>query len=233
MRWRTSASLANSANCCSRRLPWSSAGWALPATTSWIGRVSSSSRARRRSGWRRIRVSRLYDGTRRANPIVRTSGSNAWSTQPSWPSSTPKRRQLARRRCRISPIRPARRVLRTSHRRASSRSAAPSQVRSATPKSSPSLSARSSVIGGAIQVPAWTPLVMWAIGTSCASSPGQTGENIERETAPCSLETPFERCARRRPMTAMLKVTSPCSGSRPRPMISSTVRPTSTVPTLK
>ena len=58
-------------------MPPSSAGCALPAMTSWIGRSGCSSRRLSRSGSRSISVSRLYDGTRRAKPIVSTSGSSA------------------------------------------------------------------------------------------------------------------------------------------------------------
>ena len=58
-------------------LPPSSAGCALPAITSWIGRSGCSSRLLSRSGSRIISVSRLYDAARRAKPMVSTSGSSA------------------------------------------------------------------------------------------------------------------------------------------------------------
>ena len=49
--------------------------------TIWIGRVGWVSSALSRSGSRSIKVSRLYDGTRRANPKVITFGSSTPSTQ--------------------------------------------------------------------------------------------------------------------------------------------------------
>ncbi len=58
---------------------------------------------------------------------------------------------------------------------------------------------------GATQVGACTPLVTEVIGTSSASKPGQSPENISRLTLPCSSETPLARWPRRRPITAMLK----------------------------
>jgi hypothetical protein len=47
-------------------------------------------------------------------------------------------------------------------------------------------------------------LVIEVIGSSSTGTPGQTGEKIWRLTTPCSLETPFDEAASRRPMTAML-----------------------------
>ena len=49
--------------------------------TIWIGRFGSVSSAFSRSGSRSIRVSRLYEGTRRAKPKVTTSGSSTSATQ--------------------------------------------------------------------------------------------------------------------------------------------------------
>ena len=43
------------------------------------------------------------------------------------------------------------------------------------------------------------------IGTSAESNPLHRLPNMPRETAPCSLETPFARWASRSPITAMLK----------------------------
>ena len=89
MRCRTSGSSAKRTISWMSFLPPSSAGCDLPAMTSWIGRSGSSSSRLRRSGSRSIRVSRLYDGTRRANPIVSTSGSRAVSIQPSSAGASP------------------------------------------------------------------------------------------------------------------------------------------------
>src|SRR5919112_4961905 len=44
--------------------------------TIWIGRSSLVSKDFKRAGSRNINVSRLYEGTRRANPRVRMSASN-------------------------------------------------------------------------------------------------------------------------------------------------------------
>ena len=63
----------------------------------------------------------------------------------------------------------------------------------------------SSSISVATQVAGCTPLVMEPMGTSVSSNPGHRPENISRLTAPCSLLTPFARCASRMPITAMLK----------------------------
>ena len=82
MRWRTSGRSANCTTCWISALPPSSAGCDLPATISWIGLSSSSSSCSSRSGSRSISVSRLYVGTRRANPMVSTFGSNAVAIQP-------------------------------------------------------------------------------------------------------------------------------------------------------
>jgi hypothetical protein len=59
---------------------------------------------------------------------------------------------------------------------------------------------------GSIQVMTCTPLVIEPIGTSSTSKPGHSPWNMPRETTPCSLATPLARCARRRPMTAMLNL---------------------------
>ena len=77
MRCRTSGSSANRTISWISFLPPSSAGCDLPAITSCTGRSGWSSSRLSRSGSRSISVSRLYDGTRRANPIVSTSGSSA------------------------------------------------------------------------------------------------------------------------------------------------------------
>ena len=90
MRCRTSGSSANRTISWISFLPPSSAGCALPAMTSCIGRSGSSSSALSRSGSRSISVSRLYDGTRRAKPMVSTSGSRAESIQPSSAGAAPR-----------------------------------------------------------------------------------------------------------------------------------------------
>ena len=83
MRCRTRGSSAKRTSSWTSRLPPSSAGCALPATTIWIGRSGCSSSSVSRSRSRSISVSRLYEGTRRAKPMVRTSGSRTPSIQPS------------------------------------------------------------------------------------------------------------------------------------------------------
>ena len=92
MRCRTSGSSAKRTISWISFLPPSSAGCDLPAMTSWIGRSGWSSSALRRAGSRSISVSRLYDGTRRAKPMVSTSGSSAVSIQPSSAGAAPRLR---------------------------------------------------------------------------------------------------------------------------------------------
>ena len=102
MRCRTSGSSANRTISWISCLPPSSAGCALPAITSCTGRSGSSSSRLSRSGSRSISVSRLYDGTRRANPMVSTSGSRAESIQPSSADAAPRLRHDLRSRIRTS-----------------------------------------------------------------------------------------------------------------------------------
>jgi hypothetical protein len=144
-------------------------------------------------GSRSIRVSRLYDGTRRAKPMVRTSGSRTESIQPSSAVPAPRCRQEAysRRAAAASATSCLRRVRRSSHSSPSGRW--------------PNWRAPRRVTSGATQVGAWTPLVIEVIGTSSASKPGQRPANISRLTWPCRVETPLARWASRSPMTAMLK----------------------------
>lgn len=210
MRCRTRASSANRTSSCTSRLPPSSAGCALPATTIWIGRSGCSSSSVSRSRSRSISVRRLYDGTRRAKPMVSTSGSRASSIQPSSAVPAPRCRQEARSRSRTSSTSWARRVRRSSQMSRSGMSATESQ-RSEPPTASAS-SARCTPIcrapsrntSGATQVGACTPLVTEVIGTSSASKPGHSPANMPRLTPPCSTETPLARWASRRPITAML-----------------------------
>ena len=65
-------------------------GVGLAATISWIGFSLLRSSCSSRSGSRNISVRRLYVGTRRANPMVSTSGSNAVAIQPNSPSGAPR-----------------------------------------------------------------------------------------------------------------------------------------------
>ena len=102
MRCRTSGSSAKRTISWISCLPPSSAGCALPAITSCTGRSGSSSSRLSRSGSRSISVRRLYDGTRRANPMVSTSGSSADSVQPSSAGEAPRLRQDLRSRTRTS-----------------------------------------------------------------------------------------------------------------------------------
>src|SRR5256885_15555142 len=44
------------------------------------------------------------------------------------------------------------------------------------------------------------------IGTSSVSKPCHSPANICRLTSPCRRDTPFARCARRKPMCAMLNI---------------------------
>ena len=90
MRCRTSGSSANFTISWISFLPPSSAGCDLPAMISCTGRSGSSSSRLRRAGSRSISVSRLYDGTRRAKPMVSTSGSSALSIQPSSAGAAPR-----------------------------------------------------------------------------------------------------------------------------------------------
>ena len=102
MRWRTAGSSAKRTSSWISFLPPSSAGCALPAMISCTGRSGWSSRRLSRSGSRSIRVSRLYDGTRRAKPMVSTSGSSASSTQLSSAAAIPRCRLDLRSRRRAS-----------------------------------------------------------------------------------------------------------------------------------
>ncbi len=151
----------------------------------------------RRSGSRSIRVSRLYDGTRRAKPIVSTSGSSTPCTQPSSAGLWPRCSIEARSRRRTS----------TTSRPRSARLV--DQMTSDGSSSTTSKASRPSLVASACtsratQVGACTPLVIDAIGTSAGSKPGQSPANIHRLTSPCSTLTPLARWASRRPITAML-----------------------------
>ena len=160
----------------------------------------------RRSGSRSISVSRLYDGTRRANPIVRTSGSNAESIQPSSAGADPRSTQEPASRLRASTTR------RWRSSRLTDQTSVPEILSTASQNASvSSLSGSapwptaSAMTSRATQVGACTPLVIEPIGTSASSKAGQSPLNMPRLTWPCSWETPLARWARRKPMTAMLK----------------------------
>ena len=188
MRCRTSAWSANRTICCTSSLPPSSAGCALPAMTSWIGRSGSSSSALSRSGSRIISVRRLYDGTRRAKPMVSTSGSNTDEVQPS--SASVARAAATTRAGGGGPRRRGARAARGGSPRWRCRRpwrCAPSPGASVVIEVPISRSA-SSKTSRATQVGACTPLVTDEIGTSAASKPGQRPLNISRLTMPCSCD---------------------------------------------
>ena len=193
MRWRTSGSSANSTSCWMRRLPPSSAGCDLPAITSWIGRSGCSSSALRRAGSRSISVSRLYDGTRRAKPIVRMSGSSTSSTQPSSASDAPRCSQEMRRRRRTSCTSRSRSTRLVAQRSAGGMLPAACHPWVSSASSSPTWAASRSRISRATHVGAWTPLVIEEIGTSSMSKPGHRPENMPRLTSPWSTLTPLAR----------------------------------------
>ena len=88
---------AGSAPCRRRRR-----GATCPPRSAESGRFSSSSSFSSRSGSRSISVSRLYVGTRRANPMVSTSGSKAVAIQPSSASDAPRSSHDRRSRARTS-----------------------------------------------------------------------------------------------------------------------------------
>jgi hypothetical protein len=205
IRWRTAVSSAKRTSSWISRLPPSSAGWALPAMTSCTGRSGCNRIALSRSGSRSMRVRRLYDGTRRAKPIVRTSGSSTLSVQASSASVAPRCCQDCLTRLRASVTRPARSSRRTAQIRSSGTRSMPSQPCASSTRSEPTSCSASAKTSGATQVGACTPLVTWVIGTSGESKPGQSPANMPRLTKPCSRETPFARCASRSPITAMLK----------------------------
>ena len=165
-----------------------------------------------------ISVSRLYDGTRRAKPIVSTSGLNTLSVQPSSASANPRCSWEARTRCRISSTSRSRSVRRSAQISSSETLSIASQPMPSCSWSYATSRSASSSTAGDIQVGACTPLVTELIGTSSASKPGHSGWNISRLTRPCSLLTPFARWASRSPMWAMLNtpgsVSAPSSSTR-------------------
>ena len=204
MRPRISGSEANCTSFWMRRLPSSSAGCDLPAITNCTGRSACSRMFRSRCGSCSIKVSRLYVGTRRAKPIVRTLGSSrslihTGAIPPGFCSS-----QAAWRRWRASCTSCSRIRLRTDHRSPSL--TAPELAQSACVVSSvPRRSSARARSIGSVQVGACTPLVTESIGTSCGSKPGYRPLNICRLTSPCSLDTPLACWPSRMPITAMLK----------------------------
>ena len=205
MRCRTSGSSASCTISWISFLPPSSAGCALPAMISCIGRSGWSSSRLSRSGSRSISVSRLYDGTRRAKPMVSTSGSSAESIQPSSAGdgaaleaglAQPAAGVLDEPLAQLALGRPevgggdlVDDVPDLGRRRCRCRR--------------PACSA-SSKTSRATHVGACTPLVIEVIGTSASSKAGHRPLNMPRLTSPCSWETPLARWARRKPITAML-----------------------------
>ena len=175
-------SSANRTSCWISCLPPSSAGCALPAMTIWTGRSGSSSSAVSRSGSRSIRVSRLYDGTRRAKPIVSTSGSST--------VVDPAELGLAG-----AALQPRRRAAAGARRRPAGRAAAPrtaqisavGDARRRRPSRGVASASSATISGageldaprGATQVGACTPLVIELIGTSAlVEARPQPGEHL-------------------------------------------------------
>jgi hypothetical protein len=184
MRCRTSAWSVNRTICCTSSLPPSSAGCALPAMTSWIGRSGSSSSAFSRWGSRIMSVRRLYDGTRRAKPIVSTSGSKTEEVQPSSASEAPRCSHESCRRRRTSPTSRSRRTRRVCQIERSATFAMSSQPCASVVRELPISRSASSNTSRATQVGACTPLVTDEIGTSVGSKPGHRPLNISRLTMP-------------------------------------------------
>ena len=206
MRCRTSGSSAKRTISWISFLPPSSAGCDLPAMISCTGRSGWSRIFLRRAGSRSISVSRLYDGTRRAKPIVSTSGSRALSTQPSSALAIPRLRFdfVTRRRASCtSRSRSSRLTAQISVPGTSS--TARKKESTSSPSGSAPREAASSMTSRATHVGACTPLVIEPIGTSASSNAGHRPLNISRLTWPCSSETPLARCEIRKPITAMLK----------------------------
>ena len=170
-----------------------------------------------RSGSRSISVSRLYDGTRRAKPMVSTSGSSTSSIQPSSAGAAPRCRQDCGSRRRAS----------STSRSRSIRLAVPDLVAGISShgvpdRSAPSTSGVRPVRAvaarrgrrprGATQVGACTPLVIEVIGTSSASKPGQRPANISAaDLRRAAARRRWRAGPSRKPITAMLNT----SGRRP------------------
>ena len=192
MRCRTSGSSANRTISWISFLPPSSAGWRLAGDDELDRPLGVRAAARlSRSGSRSIRVSRLYDGTRRAKPIVSTSGSSdvvdpaelgrRLAPRLSHDGAQPAAGVVRPAGSRSSPLgRPDRRRRRPG-RRASQRVGAVDVGGRADVLARPS-----SKTSRPTQVGACTPLVIEVIGTSASSKPGHRPANISRLTSPCS-----------------------------------------------
>ena len=168
MRWRTCGRSAKRTTCWMSALPPSSAGCDFPATISWIGRCLVEQQPFQASpGSRSISVSRLYVGTRRANPMVSTLGSNAVAIQPNSASEAPRSSHDWRSRRRTSSTSSDRSCERIHHRWPASTCCSRSQTPgSLNDESDPASSRPSCNHCGAAQVRACTPLVIDPIGTS-------------------------------------------------------------------
>ncbi len=216
MRSRSSGCCANCTSCWMRRLPSSSAGCDLPAITNCTGRSGFVRIAVSRSGSRSMSVSRLYVGTRRANPIVRVSGSSTRDTHSGacMPGCCSVHAAARRRRASSTSCRRMRRF--TPQNSASESAALLQSACSVSPV--PSVDSARPRSAGSVQVGAWTPFVIDVIGTSSESKPGHRSPNMRRLTWPCSFDTPFARWASLRPITAMLNglVAGSAPGSTPR-----------------
>ena len=227
MRCRTSGRSANFTTCWINALPPSSAGCDLPATINWIGRSASSRSFSSRSGSRSIKVSRLYVGTRRANPMVNTPGSNAVAIQPNSASDAPRSSHDRRNRARTSSTSASRSCERIHHMCPGIDLMQPlprvGLVAASRGRRCRAVRGPAATTAGAAHVGACTPLVIEPIGTSAGSKPGHSSLNMPRLTLPCSSETPLARCASRRPMCAMLNFDG--SSSAPNAMMRSSGTP--------
>jgi len=170
------------------------------------------------SGSRNINVSRLYEGTRRAKPIVRTSGSSAESTQSSSTAVLPRASHARLTRLRAISTNSVRISRLACQRSDSGISSMRSHISSGLVI--PICFFARAKIFGETHVGACTPFVIEVMGISELSKPGQRFENMSRETSPCSRLTPLARPASANPIMAILK-NSPL-GSKPSAIIEST-----------
>ena len=182
MRCRTAGSSANCTICCDQLLAAVVGRVALAGDHDLHRPVAGRAAAHvSRSGSRSISVSRLYDGTRRANPMVSTSGSKTESVQPSSASVSP---ALQRRGAHAGggSRRPAARA--ASRRTRPQVAVADAVDRRPTP--APSVerrrrrprARRGRGSRGPSRSGACTPLVIELIGTSVGSKPGHRPANM-------------------------------------------------------
>ena len=160
-----------------------------------------------RSGSRSISVSRLYDGTRRAKPIVRTSGSSADVDPAELGLGDAALRPLdfAQPPAGIDDQALAQLALDRPDVGAGDAVDGTVERLDVVGVGVGAARAASSMTSRATHVGACTPLVIEPIGTSASSKAGHRPLNISRLTWPCSRETPLARWASRKPITAMLK----------------------------